>query len=117
MMWRLHLKDRFMRRFYCSRGLHRLITGGTEVSNSKGLRLKTQFIRCIYCETHFFTNDKNKDHYRRIREREKSDFSKFINIVNLKENTGMSKRDKHKLMAGRLKIKEFNIKPHKRKRK
>jgi len=105
----LELNDKWKRFWYCRRNYHKPITGSTEVSNSKGLHLKTAFIRCIYCNTIFFTNKRNKDHYQRIRQRERPDFRPFINGLNLKESIMMPKKQRAKLMAGRLKTKEFKV--------
>jgi hypothetical protein len=109
MFWRMGVMDKFHRFIYCRRHLHRLIAGSSEVTNSKGLHLKTQYLRCIYCDCHFFVNKKNKEHYRRIRQRERGDFSKAINSLNLKENVNMKKMERRKLTGGKMRVTEFKV--------
>jgi len=112
MIWRHNLNSKLMRLFFCKRGLHRLITGSHEVTNSNGLRLKSQYIRCIYCETHFFTNEHNKKQYRRIKANEKHDAKKLINYMLDAMDKKMQKPSNIK--SGRMQFKEFKPYPHKR---
>lgn len=117
LLWKLNTHAKLMRLLFCNRGLHRLITGATTITNSKKQTLSTHFLRCIYCESHFFTNKRNKSHYRRIMSRERADFSKAINVLSMARLKNMTDKEKGKLRSGNLKTAEFKPYPHKIKKK
>lgn len=105
-------KDRWMNHFYCKKGLHRLIKGETTVTNSRGLKLHTSFLRCVHCNAHFFSNKKDKESYLRIREREKKDWDRIMSYLLLKDD--LKKETKKR---GKPVLKEFDAWPKKRKTK
>lgn len=110
LLWRLNVRCAWKRLLYCSRDYHRLTSGATTVKNSEGLWLRTAFVKCVFCNTLFFPNKNYKRSYQRIRQRERADFSGYLNTAHFLENTNMSKKERSKLMSGKLKTKEFEVK-------
>ena len=110
LLWRHDVKCSYHRFFHCRKAFHRLIPGSTTVKNSDGLYLRTQFLRCIYCDSHFFTNKYNRISYQRIRQRERADFSQAINFIHCAENLRMGKKNRSRMMSGRYKTTTFGEK-------
>lgn len=63
-------KIRVNRFIYCNRGYHRISSSQWQHSSAK-INLKVNFIKCCNCRWLFFSNDKDKKIYDKLKEMDK----------------------------------------------
>ena len=67
--------------FYCNWGWHKIHSGSIKTTNSRGMVIVTNFVRCDNCAKYFFPTKEDKDNFKRIKDQEKDIFRRMFDSI------------------------------------
>jgi len=75
------LKQKIKRFIFCRNNQHQIVGNSTSVVNAKKQEIKSEYVRCVNCNIHYFPSKKHKDDYLRIQERDKQHNKNIVEMM------------------------------------